>query len=368
MPKQSHTVADANARLHTASTKVRIEARGGMLYLRATLPSKPGTGRTQSHQQRIRLGWPATAQGIKKAEASAILLRARLTDGVFTWADYMEGSDRNPLKVSDVVAKFEQAYRAQNQMHDRTWHKNWLKTFRQLPQNELLSPELLQRLALSKEPHTAGRKETCVRLQKLADFAGLKLDLSSLQGGYGAASVKVIDLPSDELIAEWRDRIPNKGWQWVYGIMAAGGLRPHEAFFCEWTDDGLRVLKGKTGPRLVSELFYPEWVEQWRLKEIVLPNTNAEASYETGRLGREVARALHRYGLPFRPYALRHAAAVRMTVGFEMPVTTSAALLGHSPDLHLKTYQKYIRQDQVRKSVQRAMEKSDRPAAPVPKI
>ena len=365
MPKILYTVAAANARLSATNTKVKIEERGQMLCLRATLPPKQGTGRAIAHQQRIRLGWPATEKGIKQAEASATLLRAKLTSGQFTWSDYMEGSDRNPLKVSEVVEKFGQQYRAQHKLQNRTWEKNWLTTFSQLPQTEPLSIEMIERLVRSKAEHTAARKHVCSRLQKLANFAGLTVDLSKYQGGYGQASVEAIDLPSDELIAEWRDRIPNENWQWVYGIMAAAGLRPHEAFFCEWSDAGLCVLKGKTGPRLVSELFYPEWVEQWNLKNIKRPATNAELGYTTGRLGREVAKALRRYGLPFRPYALRHAAAVRMTVGFEMPVTTSAALLGHSPDLHLKTYQKYIREDQVRKSVQRAMEKSDRPVAPI---
>jgi hypothetical protein len=38
-------------------------------------------------------------------------------------------------------------------------------------------------------------------------------------------------LPSDEVIVEWYDRIPNPTWRYVYGIMATYGLRNHEVFF-----------------------------------------------------------------------------------------------------------------------------------------
>ena len=37
-----------------------------------------------------------------------------------------------------------------------------------------------------------------------------------------------------EEIEEARLLLKDKeGWQWVYGIVAAYGLRPHEVFFCE---------------------------------------------------------------------------------------------------------------------------------------
>jgi integrase len=97
------------------------------------------------------------------------------------------------------------------------------------------------------------------------------------------------------------------------------------------------VIKGKTGPRLVFQPLYTEWVEQWNLKSIKLPNIqNIDHLYETQKLGDKVARQFRRYGVPFPPYVLRHAYGIRASVTFELPVTTAADLMGHSPEIHLK--------------------------------
>lgn len=79
---------------------------------------------------------------------------------------------------------------------------------------------------------------------------------------------------------------------WHYG----SGRVPHEAFFYEWVPEGLQVLKGKTGPRLVFQLFYPEWVEVWGLKNICRPRIDAEHAYTKRNLGKKINNQFHRYG------------------------------------------------------------------------
>ena len=143
------------------------------------------------------------------------------------------------------------------------------------------------------------------------------------------------------------------------------GLRDHELFFCHWQDDGLFVKKGKTGPRLVFEAFYPEWVEQWDLKNIRRPNIqNIDQLYEDGKLGDKVARGFRRYGVPFTPYDLRHAFGIRASVTFHLPVTTSAALMGHSPEIHLKRYHRHITLATNQEATKRVMENPNRPKPP----
>ncbi|BAU12558.1 integrase protein [Leptolyngbya sp. NIES-3755] len=56
-------------------------------------------------------------------------------------------------------------------------------------------------------------KRKCQRLQALADYADKKVDLLQYQGKYGAKSAQPRDIPPDELIEEWHDRIPNASWQ-----------------------------------------------------------------------------------------------------------------------------------------------------------
>jgi hypothetical protein len=82
------------------------------------------------------------------------------------------------------------------------------------------------------------------------------------------------NLPSDELILEWFERIPNPAWRFVYGVMATYGLRNHEVFFCDYSslaqgdpEAPIEVLPTtKTGAHDVWP-FLPEWVERFQLRQ-----------------------------------------------------------------------------------------------------
>ena len=103
------------------------------------------------------------------------------------------------------------------------------------------------------------------------------------------------------------------------------------------------------------EFFYPEWVDEWGLKDRRLPSVDAEKAYEDTTLGiAKVSRQFKRYGVPFNAYDLRHAAAVRMSVVFGLPVTVSARLMGHSPVEHTRTYHRHICLGQSRTERSRA--------------
>ena len=69
--------------------------------------------------------------------------------------------------------------------------------------------------------------QTCTALAK---FAGFQTDFSALVGSYSPKRVAPRLLPSDEAIAVARLSITNEAWQWVFGVVACYGLRPHEAF------------------------------------------------------------------------------------------------------------------------------------------
>ena len=74
-----------NARLKTGRIGVTVEQRGDYLYLVATLPPKPHSGKIRSHQQRIALGVRANPAGFKRAELEAKKLGVQLAEGSFTW-------------------------------------------------------------------------------------------------------------------------------------------------------------------------------------------------------------------------------------------------------------------------------------------
>ncbi|MEO1399701.1 MAG: hypothetical protein AAFV72_00420 [Cyanobacteria bacterium J06635_1] len=364
MPKLEYTLVAVNTRLKASNTRVTLEQRGDALNMRATLPPKPGSDRIVPYQQRIALNLPANPEGLKRAEKDARLLGARLATKEFDWVDYEIYQVKSQHTISTLINQFEKHYRSRNQLKDSTWNENWVKIFKRLPSNEKLTPEILTAQILKQPANNRMRQQTCQRLQKLADFAQVEVDLLQYQGNYGPSKVQDRELPSDELIVEWRNRIPNKGWKWIYGITAAAGLRPHEAFFCEWGPDGLRVLKGKSGPRLVFQLFYPEWIEEWGLKEICRPRVDAEHAYQKGNLGKKINNQFHRYGVPFQPYDLRHAFAIRTSVDFNLPETVSAKLMGHTPAIHLARYHKHISLARSQQAVKRALDATDRPMPP----
>jgi hypothetical protein len=198
---------------------------------------------------------------------------------------------------------------------------------------------------------------------------GLTIYVLQYKGNYGPTRVKDRDIRSDEEIAYWWKQIPNPAWRWVYGVMAALDLRDHEVFFCEWREDGLYVTEGKTGPRLVFGAFYPEWINEWNLKEIIRPNIDARAivdktgSYES--LGDKVARQFRRYKIPFPPYDLRHAYAIRASVIFGLPETTTSGLMGHSLQIHTQRYHKHIKLAHNRAAAKRILDNPNRPKPPV---
>ena len=365
MPKTEYTVTAANQRLKDACTKVALVRVGDMLYFQATLPPKPDSKRVTPYQQKIAARLPASEQGVKRAEAEAKLLGAALVADTFDWNDYQVRKKKSSLTVKDWTKKFEDDYRGQHRVADRSWENSWAKVFDGLPQDERLDELILVEQCLSKPENSQIRRRTCRKLQALANFAGIEVDLLKYQGHYSATRTKKRDLPDDIQIAECINNIPNPGWRWVYGAMAALGLRPHEAFFCHWTDEGLQVTKGKTGPRLVFQAFYPEWVEQWNLKEIILPKISADTAYEKGRLGRKIRNQLRKeYNLPFLPYDLRHAYAIRATVLFGVPGTVSAQLMGHSPEMHHQVYHRWITLSMGKQTIDRVMDQADRPKPP----
>lgn len=175
-------------------------------------------------------------------------------------------------------------------------------------------------------------------ISALCKFSKLDFDFSNLRGNYNSTKTKRRDLPDDELIVKYHQDIDNPGWRWVYGVMATYGLRNHEVFYLNLDRFPIvEVLEGtKTGTREVF-LYYPEWAKEWNLYHRILPLVNLNRSND--RIGRSVSHYLSPK-LPFTPYDLRHAWAVR-TLGW-FPIEVAARQMGHSVAIHERTYHRWI--------------------------
>lgn len=372
-----------NLRLKAARLGLQIERRGKTLALRGTLPPRPGSGKNKPHQQRIPLGLPATKAGLKQIEQEAKVIAARLIERTFDWADYLPQSPTPspPLPtIGEMVDHFHHhmmqrpvATQADGAALKSTWAKAYApylrKLMRQVEDHPRQSiPEAIIATAESLPGHTRSRQVGCTALKAFAEHFQLDLsrDLDALWGSYGNSKTQRRALPSDEEIIAWHERIPNSAWRWVYGMMATYGLRNHEVFFCDCShltigdpEGMITVLETtKTGLHDVWP-FYPEWIERFRLRTLLLPEINTDLSRTTLQtIGQRVSTQFKRYGLPFSPYDLRHAWAVR-TIHFGLPDTVAARMMGHSVAIHNRTYHRWITLRDQQQAVRAALEKRE---------
>ena len=215
-----------------------------------------------------------------------------------------------------------------------------MSVYEKLPQDEPLSEISVKALVLSSRNDGWTRRQYVQKLRALCRFAGLEFDFDPYPADY---EPEPRDIPSDKMILEWRDCIPNAAWRWAYGIMATFGARPHEVFFCEVIEeDVLQIHKGKTGAR-ISVAIRPEWVELWDLQNKPdLPVKLPVEREDFKACGAAVGQQFRRYDVPFEAYDLRHAWAIRASVVEKLPVSTAAAFMGHSPAVHTKVYHHWL--------------------------
>lgn len=355
--KADELLKAVNARLKAAKAGVGIctANTSSRLYLRATLPPKPGSKKDKPYQQKVALGVYFNAAGLKRAESEAKRLSADLAMGQFNWADWEKVSESNPKKSGDTCAEvcerfkrhFFQTHHSPSTKH--TWRSGYHVVFKKLPPDARLTSEVMLEVLPTTTPGTRSRKRDVDALTRLAKFAGIEVNLKPYGRGYGVKALQPRDIPSDELIVEYffkcRDHSPI--WANVYALMAVYGLRNHEAFLLDYQflkqKPGIaRVLDGKTGYRMVWP-YHADWWELFGLdQEIELPPVSLSNSLGHSFIGAMVSQFFRRWGeCPFRAYDLRHAWAVRTAV-LGLDPSISARMMGHSISEHSRTYLNFI--------------------------
>jgi integrase len=387
-----------NQRLKLAQLAVQIERRGNRLVLRSTLPPKPGSHHLKPRQQRLSLGIPANPTGLKQAEQEAKVLALKLMSNSFDWREYdhaIDGKRLSNLELSQQIDAFQQEFfsaihRTQKPASTKTtwttayepYLKKLLTTATENPNLSL--PELLIKTIQSIDPKTRSRQIGIIAFVSFAKF--MKLEIADeLKEKYGTPSgldrlKKTRELPTDEQILDHWHTIPNPQWKFVYGVMAAFGLRNHEVFFSDYTDlikgeNHIQVLSSTKTGRHEVWAFPPDWIDHLELRgsptdhsssplsssplsssplsssplssSPLLPDINTDLTQTTlQRVGQRVTAQFRRYRIPFSPYDLRHAWAVR-TIHVGLPDTVAAKMMGHSVTVHTKTYHQWLtRRDQ----------------------
>lgn len=356
----SGKLRQVNGRLKASSVKVRVEQAGDRLRLRATLPPRPGSSRAEPHQQRISLGLPANPAGLRQAEKEARLVGAQLAAREFNWGRWCHGDTGDTWACGAAIEAFAAQYLAAGGSPE-TWDGDYKKALKNLPPEAPLTGEVLQTMVIRTKENTRTRVRATTAAAALARFCGIEFDPKPYRGNYSPAKVQPRDLPTDKAIATARAALVNPGWRWVYGMMATYGLRNHEVFrldLAAWPR--VRVAENtKTGFREVWPC-YPEWVDEWELARQLLPPVDITRPNQA--VGHSVTRYLSPL-LPFQPYDLRHAWAVR-TLLFGWPVELSARQMGHSVEVHTRTYQRWISGQQIEAVYQLLVNRTDRPKPP----
>ena len=375
--KIEEKLTDINARLKASQTKVSIKKVGNTLQLRATLPLKPGDtnklGRSKK-QYFISLGIPANLNGLKTAEEEAYELGKLIARKCFEWnVRYLgQKAERQEFKTfKQVLETLEKEYFSTRKRTIKSEHSFWhlYKRYKQYFESDLpVTSENI--IKIIKEIASPSSRNQAIRVARVfSKIHGLEVNFKELK-------LPVVPndryIPSDIEIIEAFEKYQSKGevskvrkdyrnsWKLhrlVFGLIATYGLRPREVFNqpdLEWflsdenTDCTWKVHKSnKTGYREVVP-FVLEWVELFELKnpeaiDLLKQKTEQINSFhELSHLVQTNARWFRRIlDLPFEPYDLRHACAIRAHIQ-GLPIKASADNLGHSVEMHTKVYQRWF--------------------------
>ena len=377
-----HAINDINRKFLINGSKLKIEKRGGKLNIRGSLPSKEN--KNIQKVQRISLGIDADTDGLEEAKKKLQLINLQLELNQFEWRNWITSSIQEGNKTYEFfikeISEFEKNFFLKehrnehlNSARKSTWNSSYKPYIKRMiniykkNDNKDINHIFLSTLK-SYQEGSRSRKQCGTSLNVFADFLKLSLpsEWKSLSRGYGIKKASFRDLPDDNLIEElWRN-IPNKSWQYVFGLMATYGLRNHEVFFCDLSslknsgDKILRILPTtKTGEHQVWP-FHPKWVDLFELSSLgndpnQLPKINRDLRKTTlQNIGKRITDQFNRYSINIRPYDLRHAWAVR-TIFYDLPDTVAARMMGHSVSLHTQTYHHWITKRDQQKAVNNAL-------------
>ncbi|BAY85877.1 hupL element site-specific recombinase XisC [Calothrix parasitica NIES-267] len=389
--KLREKLAEVNQRLKQSKTKVAIEMSSGSMQLRATLPLKPedvSKNGKQTKQYKISLGIPANFDGLKTAEEEAQELGKLIARKTFVWNDKylgIQASSKNNITYNQFYQTLEKRYFSTRKRTIKSEHtfmivERFFKRY--FLTDSVISPETM--IGIVKDiPLATIRNKVISLCSFICEEVGIHVNLNDFKLEY---KLKERTIPSDKEIIEsidlFRIRYSNhmvktkanqQNWivyKQIYGLMATYGLRPREVINkpdLDWfvsKENIHHTFKvhgdNKTGSREVFP-FVPDWVELFNLKSEIQLNylkEFAESWHNVNQLESrivKIAANFRRAGIKFKPYDLRHACAIRAHLQ-RVPIKAAADNLGHTVEIHTKTYQKWFSLDNRRKAFDTAFE------------
>ncbi|MGD1911886.1 MAG: site-specific integrase [Rivularia sp. (in: cyanobacteria)] len=380
-----------NQRLKSSKTKVSLQAKKGGIQLRATLPLKPNDTHKQSRDKKqytISLGIPASFDGLRTAEEEAYELGKLIARQTFVWNDKYLGQQarkKNNITFDEFYQQFEKRYfetRKRTIKSENTFNTQQRNLRYYFAGKEAITVSSL-REKIERIDSSVNRMSAISLANILCKMLNIEANFSDLKISY---KPKKRNIPSDEQISNSISLFKNhylsiskmspsyrENWriyQTIYALLAIYGLRPREVINnpdLDWlisSENKHNTFKvhesNKTGYREVFP-FVPEWIEIFDLKnqENIEKLRVFSSSWKTAnQLKDRVATIANnfRYAkVPFTPYDLRHACAIRAHLQ-GIPIKAAANNLGHSIQMHTKVYQQWFSLENTRKAFEQTFE------------
>ena len=149
----------ANGRLRAAKAGVSIVKKCDRLYLQATLPPKPKSGKANPYQQQVALGIYANPAGISFAEKEARKVGALLASRAFNWSLYLRKEEPATETIASWIQKFEESKR--QTVSTTTWKTDYARPFGVLPADEPITIATLLSAIAKTKPNTRQNRRRC---------------------------------------------------------------------------------------------------------------------------------------------------------------------------------------------------------------
>ena len=302
-----------------------VTAQRGRLYLLASVPRRDGSPGLQ--QSRIALKLDDTPVNRRAAAKQLATLERQLATDTFDWTYWTD--EREGVTWREAIAKLHRARVVLGRTGESTWEINYMGRLRQIPAGSLVTTKSMAAAMERYDRKSCSYKELWYLMQHIS---------------------RLVSVPTDAEILEWLDAAPDPA-RWYLAMAATYGLRPHEIEGATLIDkDYCQVADTtKTGFRTVVPL-PRDWVERFSLRTQQLRDRPVDVA-------KWLVNTTRTMGLPWRPYALRHAYAGRLWKqgGSRLDIYTAARLMGHTPTQHAKTYRAHIQPHHVAEAAEKAL-------------
>ncbi|MFZ1026451.1 MAG: hypothetical protein WAN66_09560 [Limnoraphis robusta] len=341
-------ILQSNERLKAFGSKLTVLRRKNRLYLRGTLPCKPGETTPEGTKRYEISIATADLNGVRVAEEKALEITTQLKLNTFDWEMYGVKPKAKPQHrtMGEIKADFEENYwrdRPQTRKKLSTFKTSYQAYFKRMPDSDCFTDKNIETWIRSTSPDSRTRASLIRVIKALAKQEGIEIK------PYTCKPVPVPRvLPTDTEIEMTFDLLPDD-IAWSFGMIATYGLRTQEVFigiekhldFFTSPDNKLHKFRveedNKTGEREVYPL-YSHWVERFDLLNPKRFPSNAR-NYESkvSKLG----KILITHGFKNEAYSLRHRYAIRAHE-LGVAIDDAARWMGHSVQEHVNSYQRYM--------------------------